>query len=119
MIKALAKDLLHFLGPVNHVWYLAHVVNLVARAILHQFNISKGDNGEDSKDKSGAKDESTKASSDKEDEGNTDILAEVSDLDEDEGGEENEIENNDKERMNLAEVKETMGEKIKNMAKLS
>jgi cobalamin biosynthesis protein CobT len=56
MIKALAKDLPRFPGPANHARCLAHIVNLVARAILRQFDVSKGDDGEDSEDESGAED---------------------------------------------------------------
>jgi hypothetical protein len=41
MTDTLANILHHFPGPVNHVRCLAHVVNLVARIILHQFDASK------------------------------------------------------------------------------
>jgi hypothetical protein len=42
MIHKLAGILPGFPGPVNRVRCFAHIVNLVAKIILHQFDVSKG-----------------------------------------------------------------------------
>lgn len=42
MIESLATIMSHFSGEANRARCLAHVVNLVAKIILHQFDVSKG-----------------------------------------------------------------------------
>ena len=41
MIESLADIMLDFGGDTNHVRCLAHIVNLVVKIILHQFDVSK------------------------------------------------------------------------------
>ena len=44
MVKALGRLNNSFLGAVSHVWCFTHIINLVAKTVLHQFNIArKGD----------------------------------------------------------------------------
>ena len=41
MIESLAEIMSHFSGEANHARCLAHIVNLVAKIILHQLDMSK------------------------------------------------------------------------------
>jgi predicted transcriptional regulator len=49
MTDALANVLHRFSGPANCVWCLAHIVNLVAKIILHQFDALKRPASDDNK----------------------------------------------------------------------
>jgi hypothetical protein len=117
MINNLAKDLNHFPDTVNHTQCLAHIVNLAARAILHQFDVSKGHDEEASEDEIRAEEEvqSTKDSDD-DDEDGTGTVEELSEVDQ---GEEDELDDNNEKGMNLAEVEQAMREKVKDMAKVT
>jgi hypothetical protein len=115
MINTLAKDLNHFPGAVNHTQCLAHIVNLVARAVLRQFDVLKGCDDEASENESGAEEEvqSTKDLDD-EDDDDTGTVGELSEL-----GQENERDDNNEKGMNLAEVEQATREKVKDMAKVT
>ena len=41
MVESLATIMSHFIGEANQAWCLAHIVNLVAKIILCQFDNSK------------------------------------------------------------------------------
>jgi hypothetical protein len=117
MINNLAKDLNHFPGAANCTRCLAHIVNLAARAILRQFDVSKGHDEEASEDEIRAEEEvqSTKDSDD-DDEDGTGTVEELSEVDQ---GEEDELDDNDEKGMNLAEVEQVTREKVKDMAKVT
>ena len=41
MVESMAEIMAHFSGEANQARCLAHIVNLVAKIILHQFDMSK------------------------------------------------------------------------------
>jgi len=46
MIDALAELIVTFPGAVNRTRCFTHILNLVMKAILHQFDVSKAQEGE-------------------------------------------------------------------------
>jgi hypothetical protein len=107
MIVTLGDTLHNFSGPVNCARCLAHIVNLVARAVLHQFDVSKGHDDEASEGKSRAEEEvQSITDSDEDDMDTAEELLEKED---------NEIDNNDKKGVDLTEVEQVTREKTESL----
>jgi hypothetical protein len=103
MIVTLGNTLHNFPGPANRARCLAHIVNLVARAVLHQFDVSKGRDDEAGEGESRAEEEVQSITDSDEDD--TDTAEELSEE------EDNEIDDNDENGVDLAEVEQATREK--------
>ncbi|KAF9440776.1 hypothetical protein P691DRAFT_686517 [Macrolepiota fuliginosa MF-IS2] len=83
MVDTLANTLLHFPGPANHAQCLAHIVNLVVKIILQQFDIPKK-SATNSGDKSDDKDclANLETGTDDEDEDGEDMVKDLEEVEE-------------------------------------